>query len=185
MRWRNYVDLINPCWYTYYMGKIIHILYDVIIVTLIKIIGLCMVVSVLIQVASRNLPVIPGVSFMWTEELGRLSFVWLCLLSAAVSYSKGQQIVIDYFYLKMGRIVQILCDFASLFLILGFSYVVTVQGFNLLKIVSIQRSPVMEISILWFYLAIPVGCGLMTIFTVLCLVDRVFLQGKFVNTLPK
>ena len=164
------------------MEKIVHVIFDVIIATVIKIIGACMVVSVLIQVAARNLPA-TGISFMWTEELGRLTFVWFCMLSASVSYAKGQQIVVDYFYLKMRKSFQTVCDFVSLFLVLTFSYVVTTAGFKLLQFVSLQRSPVMELSLFWFYLSIPAGCGLMMIFTVLCIVDRIFLKGKFVSSL--
>jgi TRAP-type C4-dicarboxylate transport system permease small subunit len=164
------------------MGKIVYIIFDVILATIIKIVAVCMVLSVLIQVFSRNLPVM-GISFMWTEELGRLTFMWLCMLSVATSYAKGQQIAIDFFYLRMRKSFQTICDYAILILILIFSPIITIHGTRLLNIVALQRSPVMEISMFWFYLAIPVGCGLIVIFTALCLIDRIFFKGKYVSSL--
>jgi TRAP-type C4-dicarboxylate transport system permease small subunit len=157
------------------MEKVIHIIFDVIIGFIIKIIGVVMITSVLLQIAFRYLPV-SGTT--WTEELGRLTFLWFCMLSTAVTFVKGQHLFIDYFYLKMNKFYQAVCDYVSLLLILLFSSIVTFEGIKLLEFVSKQHSPVMRLSFFWFYLSVPVGCGFIMLFTILSFIDRIFLKGK-------
>jgi TRAP-type C4-dicarboxylate transport system permease small subunit len=157
------------------MEKVVHIIFDVIIGFIIKLIAFVMISSVLLQIAFRYLP-ITGTT--WTEELGRLTFLWFCMLSTAVTFVKGQHLFIDFFYLKFPKIARIVCDYVSLLLVLGFSTLVTVNGIRLLEFVGKQHSPVMRLSILWFYLSVPVGCGLIMLFTILSLIDLIFLKGK-------
>ncbi|WP_169313429.1 TRAP transporter small permease [Treponema primitia] len=161
------------------MEKLIHIIFDVIIGFIIKIIGAVMITAVLLQIAFRYLP-FSGMT--WTEELGRLTFVWFCLLSTAVTFVKGQHLAIDYFYLKWNKTVQTIMTYVSWLLILTFSGVVSFQGFKLLEMVGKQRSPVLRLSFFWFYLSVPVGCGLIVLFTVLTIIDNLFLKGKITRS---
>lgn len=160
------------------MEKVIHIIFDLIIGYIIRLIGIVMIISVLLQIAFRYLP-FTGTT--WTEELGRLTFLWFCMLSTAVTFVKGQHLFIDYFYFKMKKLYQIICDYVSLLLIFLFSLVITVEGLKLLEYVSKQRSPVMRLSFFWFYLSVPSGCGLIMLFSILSFIDRIFFKGKIGN----
>jgi TRAP-type C4-dicarboxylate transport system permease small subunit len=159
------------------LEKIIHVLFDVIIGYVVKVVGFVMIVAVLMQIAFRYLPV----SGMWTEELGRITFVWFCMLSAAITFSKGMHLSIDYFYLKMKAQTQKILDYIGLLLIFVFAGSSAVSGILLLEFVSRQRSPVLQLSFFWFYLSVPVGFGLVTLFTLLSILDRIFFRGKLVG----
>ena len=73
------------------MEKFIHILFDVIIGFIVKIIGFVMIGAVLLQIAFRYLPI----SGMCTDELGRLSFIWFGMLAMAITFIKGMHLSID------------------------------------------------------------------------------------------
>ena len=156
------------------MERLIHIVFDVIVGFVVKVVGVVMMVSVLLQIASRYLPFTLG----WTDEVARLMFVWFCMLSTAIAYEKGHHLCIDYFTLKMKRKLQVFLGYLSMLLVLAFSVVLTVKGIEILEIVSIQKSPVMQLSMSYFYASIPVGFGLVVIFSVLALIHRVQNHGK-------
>jgi TRAP-type C4-dicarboxylate transport system permease small subunit len=136
-----------------------------------------MIIAVLFQIAFRYLPF----TVMWTEELGRFTFVWFCMLSMAITFVKGMHLSIDYFYLKMKKKTQIILDYIGLLLILAFSCSSTVCGIWLLEFTARQTSPVLQLSFFWFSLSVPVGFGLVTVFTVLSLIDRIFFRGRLVQ----
>jgi TRAP-type C4-dicarboxylate transport system permease small subunit len=136
-----------------------------------------MISAVLLQIVFRYLPF----TVMWTEELGRITFVWFCMLSMAITFVKGMHLSIDYFYLKMKHKTQAVLDYIVLLLILAFSFSSTVCGIWLLEFTARQTSPVLQLSFFWFSLSVPVGFGLVTVFTVLSLIDRIFFRGRLVQ----
>jgi TRAP-type C4-dicarboxylate transport system permease small subunit len=164
------------------LEKVIHVIFDVFFGWIIKVLGIVMIIDVLLQIAFRYLPT---TGTTWTEELGRLLFMWFCMLSTALTYVKGQHLAIDFFYLKWSKTTRTICDFISLIAVLSFSGIVSVFGYKLLELVAKQHSPVMRLSFFWFYLAVPVGCSLIAIFTILSMIDRVFLGGKMAAKLPE
>ena len=163
------------------MEKYIHILFDRIIGFIVKIIGFVMIGAVLLQIAFRYLPI----SGMWTDELGRLSFIWFGMLAMAITFIKGMHLSIDYFYLKMKKRTQVILDYIGLLLIFIFSSSSTVCGIWLLEFTSRQRSPVMQLSFFWFSLSLPVGFGFISLFTLVAIFDRIFFNGRLVHILAE
>jgi TRAP-type C4-dicarboxylate transport system permease small subunit len=123
------------------------------------------------------------VSGMWTDELGRLTFIWFCMLAMALTFIKGMHLSIDYFYLKMKKRTQAVLDYIGLLLILVFSSSATVCGVWVLEFTARQRSPVMQLSFFWFSLSVPIGFGFISLFTFVAIFDRIFFKGKLVTSL--
>jgi TRAP-type C4-dicarboxylate transport system permease small subunit len=165
----------------YIVGKYIHILFDVIIGFIVKIIGFIMIGAVLLQIAFRYLPF----SGMWTDELGRLTFIWFGMLAMAITFIKGMHLSIDYFYLKMKKRTQTILDYIGLLLILVFSGSSAIYGIWLLEFTARQRSPVMQLSFFWFSLSVPVGFGFISLFTLVAIFDRIFFHGRLVRDLAE
>lgn len=99
----------------------------------------------------------------WTEEMARFLQVWLVMLAAPVCLRRGMHLAVDYVGPRLGAPGRRLLRGAVYGLVAAFSAVLTVYGIRLLSIAALQTSPALGISMLWPYLAVPVGGGLMTI----------------------
>lgn len=118
-----------------------------------------MALLVIYQVAARYLFNSPP---SWTEELARFLQVWLVMLGAPVCLRRGMHLAVDYVSARLPagarRVLQVLVSM----LIAGFSLVLTIYGVRLLEVAALQRSPALGISMVWPYLAVPVGAAVMT-----------------------
>ena len=155
------------------MKKKIAYIYNHYIGVLVKAVGIVMVLSVLLQILARYLP---GSGFRWTEELSRLLFLWFCFLSAAIALTRDGHLGIDYFYGKLSPKKQYVLDYVSVFSILGFSLLIAYYGFQLVQIVSMQRSPILRLPMSFFYAPVPVGAFLFIVYELAALADMI--KGK-------
>jgi TRAP-type C4-dicarboxylate transport system permease small subunit len=117
---------------------------------------------VIYQVAGRYLLGRPP---SWTEEMARYLQVWLVLLAAPICLARGMHLSVDYLTPRLPagprRIVR-----TMVFILVGcFSVLLTVYGFNLLRVAALQVSPALGISMVWPYLALPVSGAIMTLVT--------------------
>lgn len=99
----------------------------------------------------------------WSEEAGRYLMIWMGFLGASLALRNGAHVGVtmlrDALPTPIRRVV-LLVGTAAVF---GFFAMVTYQGILLLGMVSSKESLVLPISMLWPYLAIPVGALLMLI----------------------
>ena len=153
-----------------------HILFDLIVNNAVKIIGLVMVGSILLQIASRMVLRVP---FPWTDELARGSFLWFCFLGAAMAMRQYAHLGIDYFRSKLSERGQWISDMVVSLAVIVFGFLVAYLGYRLLGIVGRQRTPIMRISMQWFYLSVPI-CG-----ALLGLQGLEFLIGYFISGKPR
>jgi TRAP-type C4-dicarboxylate transport system permease small subunit len=152
------------------MQKLVFFIYDTCLGFFAKIIGLVMLLSVVVQIACRYLPMAP---LRWTEELARLSFIWYCFIGAAATLAKRKHLTIDYFYLKLNKRMQKIFNTLSWIVVIGFSSALTVYGLHMVKVVSIQRSPMLDLSMSLFYAAVPAGCFLFAFYGLVSLIGCV------------
>ena len=98
-----------------------------------------------------------GDPLSWTEEAGRYMFVWISFLGAAAGVRYRVHLGIDLLE-KMAtpNVYKYLVLFSN-FLILLFLGVVIYHGFDIIKFIKNQTSASMTISMMWPYLAVPVG----------------------------
>lgn len=93
----------------------------------------------------------------WSEELGRYLFVWISFLGAAAGVRYQVHLGIDLLPKilppKTYRGVVILMNL----LVQVFLVVIIYWGFKILGVIRFQTSPSMNLSMLYPYLAVPVG----------------------------
>ncbi|MDK2868551.1 MAG: C4-dicarboxylate transporter, DctQ subunit [Clostridiales bacterium] len=122
-----------------------------------------MLVVALVEVFRRYLF---GLSFPWSEELIRYLIIWVSFLGGAVAYKEQNLVffdmIVDRMHSKYKMVLLMLTNTVSLiFVSYIFSYALRV--INKPSIVK-QKSIGLQISMLYPYLAIPVGLGLMILF---------------------
>lgn len=150
------------------MQVLIDVMIDRILGFVLKVVGTILVLDVLLQIAARYLPF----TVSWTDEIARLLFVWFAMLSMALTYAKNQHLFIDFLYLKCSPKSQKVFDYISLFLVLVTSVIFTVTGIQVVKIVSSQKSSMLEMSMGYFYAAVPVGFAIVALFNIFTLVEK-------------
>jgi TRAP-type C4-dicarboxylate transport system permease small subunit len=94
----------------------------------------------------------------WTEETARYLMIWMGFLATGLALREGGHIAVE---LLLDRLPPPARRAAlGLVHVLGLVFLLSVigAGWVLLARVSGQRTPVLGISMLWPYLAIPVGC---------------------------
>ena len=102
-------------------------------------------------------------SFFFSEELSRLTFVWAGFLSTSIALKKGMHISIQFIVERMPKALRRIILFISQLAILIFLIVIFLSGLRILPHQWGNVSPTIEITMFWFYLAVPVGIGLMII----------------------
>lgn len=113
-----------------------------------------MVVVIAAQVWFRF---VVGDPLAWTEEAGRYMFVWISFLGAAAGVRYRVHLGIDLLEKLVPFNIYRFLVLLSNFMILLFLSVIIYQGFDIIKIIKFQTSASMTISMMWPYLAVPVG----------------------------
>lgn len=137
------------------MERIIIFLFDKVLATLLKVIGLILVLSILLQIFSRIVMTHP---FSWTEELSRFAFVWFCFLGSAYTLRMKLHLGIDYLYQKFSLPIRRALDFVIQGLILFFGGLMLYTGMIMVKVTAIQRSPILRLPMSYIYVVLPI-CG--------------------------
>lgn len=135
------------------MERFINILYDVIISNLLKIIGVIMTLTILLQIFSRAFMNVP---FSWTEELSRITFMWFCFLGSSIAMKKKAHLGIDYFVNKFSPKTKFVNELIIYVLVGSFGFVLLKYGLKVTKIMHKQVSSVMRIPMSYFYAVIPI-----------------------------
>ncbi len=149
------------------MRAFIHFIYDTCLGFVVKVLGIAMVLSVVVQIACRYLPMTP---LRWTEELARLTFIWFCFLGSAMTLSRLKHLTIDFFYLKMSAGSKYLLNILTWVVVIFFSVIIGLYGARLTGIVAMQRSPMLELPMSYFYAAVPVAALLFAVYGLAALV---------------
>jgi TRAP-type C4-dicarboxylate transport system permease small subunit len=134
------------------MEKFINILYDVIISNMIKIIGVIMALTILLQIFSRAFMKVP---FSWTEELARITFMWFCFLGSGIAMKNKAHLGIDFFVNKLGKKARFVNEVIIYVLVGLFGFILSYYGMQITKIMHKQVSSVMRIPMSYFYAVIP------------------------------
>jgi len=121
------------------------------------------VLAIVLQVLFRH---VFKISAAWTDETARYSFIWMMFLGFAVATKKGTHVSADILqalfknkklkqnHQKITKVVFLIFSMATT--IVGVKVCLSLQEFP-------QRSSVLEISMLWVYISMPIGMGLTTI----------------------
>jgi len=115
-------------------------------------------------------------SMIFTEELSRYLMVWIVFLGSALAIRDGSHIHIQILVKRLGPRMQQNVKLTSYALMIAFLVFITVEGLKILPRQLQQMCITIDISLFYFYLAIPVGSILMIIF--LLPIIRQTLAGK-------
>ncbi len=96
----------------------------------------------------------------WTEEMARWLFSWVIFIGTAVAYRRRAHIVIDILLKRMLPGPRRVVELTVLVLVGSFLTVVVVQGVLTMVIAASSVSPVLEVSMAFVFLPIPLGAAL-------------------------
>jgi len=122
------------------------------------------IVSVVAQVIFRYVLHNPLVG---SEELAKLSFVWMIFLGAAVVTRDGLHIQVDFFFLKLPPAAQAMVVWAMRLITLVLFGVVVYFGFQVMAAQSGMKSVGLNVPLAYYSFAVPVGALLLIYYTLL------------------
>jgi C4-dicarboxylate transporter DctQ subunit len=105
-----------------------------------------------------------GHSLIFTEELSRYLMVWIVFLGGAIAIRDGSHIKINVFVIRLNTKIRQILQTVAHALTLAFLVVITIEGIRILPRQLYQMCITIDISLFYFYLAIPTGSILMIIF---------------------
>mgnify|MGYP005837250735 CR=1 FL=1 len=135
------------------MERFIHVLFNLVLGTLLKIIGIIMSLTIILQIFSRIVMIHP---FTWTEELSRFSFIWFCFLGSAYALHKKLHMGIDYFYRKYRPEKQRKIELFVQLIILLFGALLVYYGMVLVQLTTIQLSTILRIPMAYMFSVLPI-----------------------------
>lgn len=109
----------------------------------------------------------------WSEELARYLMIWGASLGAFVAFKEGSHIGMTMVMDRLRGQTRIAFIKIAQSIVALFMAIVTIEGFGLVSKIKGQTSPAMEIPMAWAYLAIPVGCLLILVESIL----MIFFKG--------
>jgi TRAP-type C4-dicarboxylate transport system permease small subunit len=103
-------------------------------------------------------------SLQVTDELSRVIFLWMILLGASVGVKSREhmdiRILTQYFNIK----IRFIMDLISELMIIIFGIFFFYAGYISTKMAGVQSLPLLNISIQWMYLSIPVSAALIILY---------------------
>jgi len=136
------------------MDKIVDVLYDKVLASLVKIVGLVMLFSILTQIFTRSFFRVP---LAWTEEAARFTFLYFCFLGGVMTLRYKLHLGIDFFESKMPKKMKFLNRIFVHSIVIFFGIFLGVYGIRLIDIVGIQVTPLLRIPMRHIYLILPVA----------------------------
>ena len=103
-------------------------------------------------------------SLIFTEELSRYLMVWIVFLGSALAVRDGAHIHINFLIKRFNQRTQKWLRLSAHALTLVFLVFVAIEGIKILPQQLYQMCITINLSLFYFYLAIPVGSILMIIF---------------------
>ena len=103
-------------------------------------------------------------TFQWYDEVARLCFVWMIFLGAAVAVRRGAHFRLHLLIDRFGPTARRRVDLLVTLVVIAFAAVLVAGGIAIAPLARRQVTDALEISMLWFYGALPVGGALMIVF---------------------
>lgn len=119
-----------------------------------------MCIVMLIQVFSRYILNAP---LTWPEEVSRYLFIWIVYLGAAIAFRYKAHLGMDFAAAKLPPAYRNWLERFVELLLLTFLILVIYISREVLEVTSLQKSPVIHLSLNWVYLSFPVASALMVL----------------------
>jgi len=123
---------------------------------------LVLVADVFLGVFSRY---VMHATFQWYDEVARLCFVWMVFLGAASAVRRGAHFRLHLLIDRFGPRLRRATDLVVGLLVVVFGGVLVTGGVAMWPVARRQVTDSLELSMLWFYGALPVGGALMILYS--------------------
>jgi TRAP-type C4-dicarboxylate transport system permease small subunit len=108
---------------------------------------------------------------VWVEEASIFLMIWMTFVGAGVALRRGGHVAMTIIVERLPRAVARALWYVSHAAVFGFAGVLAWQGWLLALSVQGQRSPALEVSMLWPYMVMPLGAAFMASQIVAAAVD--------------
>ena len=163
------------------MKKIFEKILETGLVVLFGLIIVCVVLQVFYRYVLNN-------PLIWSEELAKLAFIWMIFLGLCLAERERVHIVVDFFVDRMPALVQnilrVMIDVFSIIILTTICY----YAIGFIGMQKYMRSVALDISMMYFTLAVPVGCMLFGIYKMISvkhLVKTTMLAAALEEKTPK
>jgi len=112
------------------------------------------IAGVIARYAMRN-------PFAWTEEASRFLMIWMVLLGMSVVTRNRENLCVEFLVIKLPVLLQRIIKFINEVLVMGFLYILVVEGFKMALKAKVQIVPSLGITMYYPLLCIAVG-GMLT-----------------------
>jgi len=99
-------------------------------------------------------------TFAWYDEVARLCFIWIVFLGAALAVKRGMHFRMRLLVDRLGPGASRCADFLVTLATVGFGAILLAGGYAIFPVAQRQVTDALEISMLWFYGALPAGGAL-------------------------
>jgi TRAP-type transport system small permease protein len=103
-------------------------------------------------------------TFQWYDEIARLCFVWIIFLGAVVAVRRRAHFRLHLLVDRLGVRARRGADVVVSCCVIAFAGVLIAGSWAIYPVARRQTTDAMEISMLWFFAALPVGGALMIVF---------------------
>jgi len=97
----------------------------------------------------------------WTEELSRITLVWLVFWGSAIATRRKKHLSISFFIDLLPKKIRIYIEVFNQLLLIIFLGILSYTGYRVILITKDIVTPALGISYLWFYLIVPISGMLM------------------------
>jgi len=106
---------------------------------------------------------VAGDSLVWSEELMRVTMIWIVMLGAGLAYSRGQFLGMRVLVEHLPPPIRRTCDFISLIGMLTFLGFIAWYGWKFAIKTQLQLSPTLGFSLFWVNISLVVGSTLLAV----------------------
>jgi TRAP-type transport system small permease protein len=118
-----------------------------------------------------------GAPFSWSEEVARLSLIWLTFISAAFLMAQGRHIAVDMVSTRLGNRGKFLIECFSYIVVAATCLLLLIGGAKFIWYVGKVGSPALGVAKSWWYGAGGIGLLLMVLHSLINLY-QVVVTGK-------
>jgi len=111
-----------------------------------------------------------GAPFQWSEEVARLSLIWMTFIAAAFVMAEGRHITVDVLSTRLSIRGQLWLECLSHAVVAGTCVLLLIGGSRFVWYVGRVGSPSLGIPMSWWYGAVSVGLLLMAIHSIVNLI---------------
>jgi len=109
----------------------------------------------------------------WTEELARITLVWLVFWGSAIAVRRKKHLSISFFVNLLPKKIRLYIDIFNQFAMMSFLGIAAYTGYRVMLMTQGIVTPALGISYLWFYIIVPLSCIFMFLQMSFAVIDNI------------